>query len=1111
MAEVLAQKVSIQVRNRTFKSVIQQLQQQSGYSFVLDNVYLRQARPITLSLKNVEILDALPLVFANQPFDYQVEGKVVYFSPKLITHLIDAGVNVLQQRVIKGRVIDEQGNPLEGVTVRVKGTSVVSMTDADGDYEITVPNNLHLLAYSIVGFKSAELLVEGKSIVDVSLKAVISNLDEVAVIGYGTQSTRLTSTSMVRIGSEKISNRPVSNVTQALIGHTPGVWLQQVSGQPGTAPNIRIRGNGSITSGNSPLYVIDGFPTNDAGMFNSIAPSDIESVDILKDAAASAIYGSKAGNGVIIITTKKGKEGKTRFSFDALSGFESVSKKIDLLSPEQYLEIARESVANQGIEMPEYFSNPDLWTFTDWQDVIFRTAPVQSYRLGASGGTEKVRFNVSGGLLDQQGILLNSYMKRYHFKAGFDADLNRFLSVGVNINAAFSEERTQAPAGNNGVAGSAGVISYALSSPPILPVMKENGDYFIVMQEPLALQAFNTGLTNPLNKLDATKSYYYMFRQMASGFIELKPIVGLKVRSTLNVSYLNQKQDQYIEAFLAKGGLNIGNISTPDLAQISATRGNATNIDLYWSTIATYDLQLKSDHHFTTLLGYDVSTQKLFSTTVTPRTDVNTPVAFDNTVIKNVQGALLRNGSSGQSRYAYDGVFARLNYHYGGRYIISSSIRKDRSSRFGPGNRSGVFYSASAAWNASEEAFLENLAFLSTFKIRASYGETGNDQLGGNYPWVASLGTANYVFGEGTSNTRVPTYFPGGFSNRGLQWEKNRQIDIGLDLGFLNERIQLTADVYRRRSNTILSAALPIINGKASSVIQNVGLVQNKGLELDLNTRNLAGAFKWNSSLNWTLNRNLIVKLTDDQTQLGNATAGSAWPGVIRNYVGRPMGDLYMYVVEGTFNNEDDLANYPKLGTQLVGDLRFRDVNGDGTITAEDLTLVGNYQPKFFFGINNTFSYRDFDLGILLDGIYGNKVINLLERPLATGRYRENLISAALDRWQSEDEPGNGTFPRLGNPHGTNVNSNTRFLYDGSFLRIRNLTLGYTLPARAMNRLDIHYLRIFLVAQNLFTFTQYTGYNPEANVSGDSATNNGVDEGSYPLARNFSIGVNLSF
>lgn len=1011
---------------------------------------------------------------------------------------------------VSGKVTDENGEALPGVSILVKGTQQGTIADANGQFSLDVPDESAVLVFSFVGYFTEEIFIANKLSIEVSLKLDEKSLDEVVVVGYGTQSRHTLSTATATIKGDKIANLPVANAAQALVGQVAGISLQQTSGQPGAPPAIRIRGNGSITSGNSPLYVIDGFPTTDGSLFNSIPPNDIESIDVLKDAASAAIYGSRAGNGVIVITTKKGKSGKPRITFDSFFGLDRLSKKIDLLNADEYVDMAVESLNNQGNPIPAYFTDRSLWHSTDWQDVIFRTAPIHSQQIGVSGGTDKVTYNVSLGNFDQQGILKNSYMKRHNLRASLESRLNSYLKAGVSTMLNFTEERLQEPRGVNTEAGVGGVIAVALSAPPIVPVWKEDGDYFVVFQDEEALKAFNVGLTNPLNKLDANRDFRRSYRQISNGFLELEPISGLRVRSEVNLSITPSRREMYVEGFLAKGGTNLGNVSTPDLTQINALRSNSNNTNLYWSNTATYAFSLSDKHNFTALLGYDVATQGFFNTQVTPRVDADNPVAFTNTIIKNVEGATLKTGTSSMGRYTFDGAFSRLNYDFKGKYILSASLRRDRSSRFGPNQRAGVFSSFSAAWNVMDESFMDQNNYMSQLKLRASYGETGNDQLGGYYPWVSSMSRNNYVFGAEENDVLTMTYSPNGFTNRELGWEKNKQVNLGINLGFFKSRLELTVDVYRRNSNTILSTPIPIINGKSATTIRNIGNVQNQGIEIDLSTRNLTGALNWNTNFNIAFNRNKIRSLGPGQTQLSGATAGSVWANVIRNYVGRPMGDLHMYVVEGTFNNETDLTQYAKNGTQDVGDLRFKDVNNDGRITPDDMTLVGNYQPDFIFGFNNTFTFKNFDFRILLDGSWGGEILNVLERPLSLGRERENNISAALGRWRSESDPGSGFYHKVGTRNlGSNIGPSTRYLYSSSFVRLRNVSLGYTFSS--LFGKNIPNCRIYVIAQNVHTFTKFPGYNPEGNHTGDNATVNGADEGTYPLARNISVGINLSF
>ena len=1015
-----------------------------------------------------------------------------------------------QQSVVSGTVKDSQGAPLSGVTVTIKGTATGTITDISGKFSLPgIPQNASVV-FSFIGLATQEIVFTGQPVINMVMSEEAIGLEEVVVVGYGTQSKAMVSTSISSINSEKLMSIPVTDPAQAMVGQIAGVRFQQASGEPGSAPYIRIRGNGSLTSSNSPLFVIDGYPTDDANLFNAILPNDIESIDVLKDAASAAIYGSRAGNGVIVVTTKSGKLGKTKFTVDATSGVQQVINRYEMAGPDLFVEVAKEARLNQAMPIPDFLNQPERWVTTDWQDVIFRTAPYQNVQIGASGGSEKMNFNLSFGYLDNQGIIINSFEKRYSMRASLNAMLTQKLKVGINVAPTFSTNRGQSTSGGNTATDVSGILADAVSNIPILPVWKDNGDYYVIVQDAEMKTVFNDQLSNPLNKLDANLDYTYSFRQTASAFISFEPIKGLELKSTLNTGISNSRGEMYREAFLARGNGNTGNISTPNLAQITASRSNRTNLNLYWSNTATYDFKISEKHLFTALIGYDASSQQNYSVSVSPRTDVDNPVAFINTSIKNVSGAILSTGTTSKDTYVLDAFFGRINYSYERKYLLSGSIRRDRSSKFGPENRAGYFPSVSVAWNMKEESFMDVVKIISSAKIRFTYGETGNDRVSGSYPWLSTLSKGYYNFG--TVDARVLTYAPGGFSNANLGWEKNKQFDAGLDIGLFENRLNLNVDVYERNSNTIISASIPRINGKAASSNQNIGNVRNRGLEITFGSKNLVGILKWQTDFNISFNRNKITALNGDATIFGSAG------GQTRNYLGRPMADIYAYRVVGTFNTAQDLIDYAKFGTQGIGDLRYDDVSGpagipDGKIDANDMTYIGNAQPSFVFGLTNSLQYKNFDLNILLDGSYGGYIINQFERAISLNRQLENVIaSVAENRWKSADEPGDGKTPRAGSLFlSTNITTNTRYIYETSFLRVRNISIGYLLPKSVLQKIRVQSLRVFITVTNLHTFTNYPGWNPEGNTNGDNATSNGYDMGAYPISRNSSVGISLGF
>ena len=1066
-------------------------------------------------------LDERTFVIQQKPTPAVPESRAPRFPESPPSAPEPAVTEAVVAIAVSGRVTaSETGEALPGVNVAVKGTTQGTSTDATGTYRIAVPDGSAVLVFSSVGYQKQEITVGTQTTINVALKADVQGLGEVVVVGYGTQNRRDLTTAVGTVKGTELNSIPTASPGQALVGKLAGITLQQATGAPGAPPVIRIRGNGSITNGNSPLFVIDGYPTNDAQLFNNIPPTEIESIDVLKDAASAAIYGSRAGNGVVIVTTKRGKSGKTRFSLDVVQGAETITKKYPVLNAAQYLDLQRDFYAYRNQPLPTFLQNPANLVETDWQDQIFRTAPFQNYQLGATGGTDRIQYAITGGYLRQDGVIHRSGLERYNFRLNLDANLTDRLKVGTSLQPTFTIRQDQDPSGPNNPGNTRGLIAKALTMPPIFPVYTANGDYFHPIQslDPATAAFFNTQLFNPVNNIDAFTASSRAARLQGNAYAELEILPDLRARSTFNLGITNDRYETYRAAFVAFQGNPNGNLSRPNFSAIDALRQNGTFTNWYWSNTLTYRKTFAQKHSLSALLGYDAAKQADYLTQVTPRTDQNNPVAFTNDLVKNVQGAVLTQGFSSNQFYAFDAVFGRLEYSYGGKYYLTGSLRRDRSTRFGPNNRAGVFPSVSGAWRVAEEPFLKSFGWVSDLKLRASYGETGNDQLpGGYYPWVGSVGSTFYSFG-GATDARVLGYRLNGFTNSELAWEKNKQTDVGLDFGFLNNRLLLTADYYVRNSNAILSAPIPSINGIAGSVLQNVGNIRNKGFELTLDAVILPGqnnGLRWNLNVNLSRNRNEITRLAPGQTQLPNQFGGEIggdWGQVVRNLVGRPMGDMYLYEVVGTFNNQEQLNTLPKLGAQNIGDLRFRDVNGDGTININDMTFVGNYQANFTYGLTNSLAYKGFDLSFVLQGVQGGKIVNALERGLSLHRNLENAGTTALNRWRSEQDPGDGLNQRAGSlTLGSNIGPNARYLYDASFLRLRNVTLAYTLPAALVRRAFLQSARVYVTGQNLLTLTKYVGYNPEPNLYGDNATQNGIDMGTYPVTRNLSFGLNLGF
>lgn len=1013
------------------------------------------------------------------------------------------------QSVVTGSVKDGSGEPIIGATIMEKGTSNGGVTDLDGNFSIKVGDHATLVV-SYVGYERQEVPVAGKSTVNIVLTESDRTIDEVVVVGYGAIAKRSVSTAISTVKGDRIAGMPTSNVAQSLVGMSSGITLQQVNGEPGAAPAIRIRGAGSINSGNDPLYVIDGYPTTDSELFNSISPTDIDDIQILKDAASSAIYGSKAGNGVIIVTTKSGRTGKSRVSFSTQIGVNQVQRYVDVLGSKDYLDMIIEARTNNGTigNFPGLLKLRESGDYanTNWQDEIFRNALNYRANANVTGGNENVTYHFSVNYQNEDGILLNSYYRKVNVKGGFDAKLNKYVKIGVGFSPTYTKKRAQQPAGG-GTEDVTGVIAEALSYPPILPVWQPNGDYTQIAQH-YTHYGLNNQLRNPVANLLENSNDSWSIRTLTNAYIEIKPLKSLTVRSSVDLSTNSTKLDYYQSACLL-GANETGNKSTPNLSAIDAYRASGFGYNTYWSTTATYDRMFGEKHHLNAVLGYDFEYNSDFSVRQDDRTDADNPVAYKNTSITNVMGANLWTGSSRNTKYAFDALFGRVIYDYDSKYVVSGSLRRDRSSKFGPDNRSGLFYSGSLAWNITEEPWMKRLSWLTIAKVRTSYGVTGNDQIGTNYAWISTINTNhNVVFG----NVSFPAYYPNGYSNRELGWEKNKQVDLGIDLAFFN-RINLTVDMYRRTSDIVMPANIPDFNGIAGSVYMNSGEVENKGIEVQLNAKVLQGTFNWETTFNWSLNKNKILSLANNQKQLANGKAGTKWADVIRNYVGRPMGDMYMLKVIGTFNTEADLQKYAKKGAEALGDLIFEDVNGDKVIDTNDYQCVGNYQPDFTYGWTNKLGYKNFDLAVTIDGQVGGKVIYAAARAFTLNRYDDNVLAeSGLNRWRSAEQPGNGFSHKAGtNNLGANISPSTRYLYNADFLRIRNIALGYTMPRKLCSKIGVESVRFSMNVQNLWTFDSYPGYSVEANYKGNSATNNGVDFGGYPISRVITFGVNLNF
>jgi TonB-linked SusC/RagA family outer membrane protein len=1019
-----------------------------------------------------------------------------------------------QTRIIGGKVIDQNNIALKGVSVTIKGSNKGTTTNDVGQYSITVNNNNDVLVFSFVGYNTYEANVGNNTAVNAILSTSEQNLAGVVVVGYGSQRKKTLTTAVSTI--KNIKDLPITSPGQALAGQAAGVNVQTTNGSPGQPPVIRIRGIGSIQAGNGPLYVVDGYPLEGANAFNLINPQDIDNISILKDAAAIAIYGSRGGNGVVIVTTKRGQNGPAKIAFSSYVGVQQRAKKVALLNTAQYLDFLRDYYTNTGATVPSVVANPPAnLPDTDWQDEIYHNALQHSYQISASGGSDAVKYSLSGGYLSQEGIVDLTKYTRFNLRLSLDAQLSKKIKVGGTLSPSYTindNKSTQGvinggtPEGGGGFAAG-GVVNTGLAMPPLYPVRYANGDYAQPQVDPLfnptsVPGTISPNLTNPIASLNLYEDRDKTPLFLGSIYGEYQIIKDLKFKSTFGFQSSNTARNIYTPATLGRPGFLSASLSNPNLAAIGSQRIVTLNYNWVTENYLSYDKTFGENHAFSAIAGYsaqqDVVTQDVL--TGQAGTSLNDQLHY----VTN-SGQILATTTYNENTLA--SVYGRVNYGYMSKYLFSATLRRDGSSRFGNTVKYANFPSVSAAWRVSEEKFMKNVEAISELKLRASYGVSGNNNIG-NYTWQSYQGSANYVFGAG-NGTRNFGYIPGSVTNFDLTWESNYQTDLGLELGLFNDRIYFTADYYSRLTKDLLFAKnLPALVGFATSVIENVGQVENKGLELAVVTKNLTGRLKWSTNANITFNKNKVLQLANNNF-IGLSPAGLA--NSIRLAPGQALGSFYGYHQIGVYQNQADIANSPvwQAGTVKPGDIKYEDVNGDNKVDAQDITYLGSPLPKFTYGLINTFEYGRFDLNIIIRGAQGNLIMNANDRLPMYFNGAVNSRTNVLDRWKSEQNPGNGMEPRAGSIAQNNFSN--RFLHDASFLQISNVTLGYTIPESAFKS-TIKGLRVYGAIQNLATFSKYVGYNPEANnLNEGGSTQLAVDQGSYPIARTFIFGLNVNF
>ncbi len=1009
-----------------------------------------------------------------------------------------------QSLTISGKVISSAGEPLSGVSVTVKGTKRGVATNNSGEFTIEAAGNA-ILQVSYVGYEQKEVPVNNQNNLTIVLTEENAQLNQVVVIGYGTVKKSDLTGSVVSVKSEDLKASPVTSFDQALEGRAAGVQVTQQSGKPGAETSIRIRGTTSINAGNEPLYVVDGMLINsDAAdmstgvtlgprisALSSINPNDIESIEILKDASATAIYGSRGANGVVIITTKRGREGRNSISFDTYYGLQEISHKVEVLNAEQFANFVNEAKLNAGAT-PVYVNPKNLGTGTDWQNELFRRAPMSSYQLSFSGGDEKTKYAISGGYFDQDGIIINSNFKRYTFRTNLDRVMNNWLTVGSNVSYA---RVTSSGVLTNAGTIVPGVVTAALLFNPVLPVYDSTvkGGYTYENDR-------GKTLGNPIADAKEFNSYTTSSRIIGNVYARVRLSDALEFKTTFGVDAFNDKENSFGPNFLKRTQASLG----------EASIGTVQGMTWLNENTFTYDKTFSQKHHINAVAGFTAQqfqNESLFA------------YAFEfpdnRTGYHNIAAGLRpQKPSNGESQWSLVSFLGRVNYSFNEKYLFTLTGRADGSSKFAEGHKYGFFPSGAFAWRIKQEDFMQPVDAISDLKLRVSYGVIGNQAIA-PYQSLALIGPySEGVFNSSQGSEVYTGLEPLSYVNKNLKWESTRQFDVGIDLGLFKNRLSLTADYYTKLTyDLLLSTPIPTTSGFSTTLL-NVGNISNKGFDLQVNSINTTGKFRWNTTLNFSKNKNSVTNLN---TETDIILAGAS---LLRT--GEPIGTFYGYIFDGIFQTDEEAANSPVLIGQestspdpasraKAGDRKYRDINGDGKIDANDRTLLGTAQPDFTWGLNNTFSWNNFDLSIFFQGSQGNKMANFNSYDLLNFTGQNNVLAeAALNRWTPENH--SNKYPRALSSGSLDVGIfSSAIVEDASYIRLKTINLGYRIPEQVLGKSGLKSLRLYASATNLFTWTNYSGYDPEANTYGTSTTLIGIDAGGYPQSKIYTLGLNIGF
>ena len=1055
--------VTLDVKDASLREVFRDIETQTGFSFLYSNTNIDVTKKVTLKVRSVTLPQALDQVFAGQGVSYRIEGKQIVLSFSSVSSVQQPPQKITVSGVVRDALTQET---LPGVNIMIKGTTQGTSTDFDGNFRIDITATEPVLIFSFVGYNTLEVPVAGRTTINVLLEQETKRLDEVVVIGYGSESKRLLTGSIGSINTEGIQERPIQSIDNILQGQTAGVQITQNSGTPGSAMTVRIRGNSSINAGNQPLYVVDGVPIISGGFsqvsfggqsvsaLSDLNPNDIESISILRDASAAAIYGARASNGVVLITTKRGKTKDTRFSFNAYTGQQEADRLLEMLNARQFLELQND-IAINDVGTPLY-SEDYINSYpinTNWLNQVFRKAPISSAELSASSGGDKTSFYISGSFFDQKGILLGTDFQRISSRFNVDHNVNEWFKVGAGISLTNSmNNRVEGDQSTNGP------LPNAVSSFPTSPIYNLDGTYYE-----------GGFFANPLAIAQEATNEAKSFRSLGNVFAEVKPFNGAVLSSKLGYDFINYSEHSF-DPTTTRQGARYNGLGFEAFSK-------AVNISS--NTTLDYSKSI-GENNIGVMLGNSIESYENLRTFVRGQD-------FPSNALQFVGSAAVTTGSASFTRSTLLSYFTRIRYNYKYRYILTFNARYDGSSRFGANNQYGFFPSVSGAWRISEEEFLSGQNWLSELKLRASTGITGNDRIG-NFAFMG-------LYGAGFNYGRESGIAPLQLSNPDLKWENTLENNFGIDVGLFNERITFNIDYYvKHTSDLLLDQPLAPSSG-FEYVSRNVGEMENRGFEFSISTVNLEGELSWTTNFNISTNQNKVTKLYGDVDRIIDEARGNRGNNSI--FVGQPIGVFY---------------GYHWLGVDpTTGDCVYEDRDGDGEITSADQKIIGNPHPDFVGGLSNVISYKGISLNVLLQFSYGNDIYNGSRMYIEGLGADDNQTTAVLRRWR---QPGDITdVPRatvLGYNNNANLKSN-RFIEDGSFLRVKSVNLSWDLPSAFVTKYRVSAAKVYLSIQNLWTWTNYSGMDPDVNFAGASNTYIGTDFFTYPQARTVTVGLSLNF